>query len=187
MWFNQHFEVNTLLWLNCTFYLWKRQLKNAIFYFRNSPALRFAFFAKNQVATFFSAANKYCQSYEALLFYAQYKKTRVLLNCTNCSFIVFEVPCWIVQIQKIGCSSSITSKITCSCSFDVWKNDVGVCSMSSLVNIAKALLGSMLVRSKQKIGCSSLINNRWTHLSSFDVRQNDVQVSSMSDFVNLAQ
>ena len=33
-------------------------------------------------------------------------------------------------------------KIGCSSSFDVQKNDVRVSSMSSLVNLAKALLGS---------------------------------------------
>ena len=44
---------------------------------------------------------------------------------------------------KIGCSSSITNRWTCSSSFDVQKNDVQVSSMSNLVNIVKALLSSM--------------------------------------------
>ena len=52
------FEVNTLLWLNCTFYIWRRQLKNAIFYFRNSPT--FCFFCQKSGRDLFSAVNKYC-------------------------------------------------------------------------------------------------------------------------------
>ena len=42
---------------------------------------------------------------------------------------------------KIGCSSLITIKWTQSNSFDVWKKDVWVSSMSNLVNLVKALLG----------------------------------------------
>ena len=44
---------------------------------------------------------------------------------------------------KIGCSSSITKISTRSSSFGVRKNDVRVCSMSSLVYLVKALLGLM--------------------------------------------
>ena len=44
----------------------------------------------------------------------------------------------------MGCSSSsITNRQTHLGSFYVRKNDVGVSSMSTLVNLAKALLGSM--------------------------------------------
>ena len=74
---------------------------------------------------------------------------------------------------KIGCSSLITIRWTCSGSFDVRKNDVPVCLMSNLVNISIALLDSMYdVRcSKPKIGCLSSIINRWTCSGSFDVRK----------------
>ena len=47
---------------------------------------------------------------------------------------------------KVGGSSSITRRWTRSISFDVRKNDVQVSSMSGLVNLVKALLGSMFVR-----------------------------------------
>ena len=55
----------------------------------------------------------------------------------------------------------------------VWcsKNNVQVSSMSNLVNLLNALLGTMFVCSKPKIGCSSLITIRWTCSSSFDVRK----------------
>ena len=43
---------------------------------------------------------------------------------------------------KMGCSSSITNKKTCLGLVDVRKNDVRVSSMSNLVNVVKALLGS---------------------------------------------
>ena len=43
---------------------------------------------------------------------------------------------------KIGCSSSINNRLTRSSSFDVEKNYVQVSSMSNLVNLEKALLGS---------------------------------------------
>ena len=43
---------------------------------------------------------------------------------------------------KIGCSSSITNRLTCSNSFDVRKNDVQVSLMINLVNLVTALLGS---------------------------------------------
>ena len=43
---------------------------------------------------------------------------------------------------KIGCWSLITIRLTHSSSFDVWKNDVRVSSMSKLVNVVKTLLGS---------------------------------------------
>ena len=43
---------------------------------------------------------------------------------------------------KIGCSSSITNELTRSSLFDVPKNDIRVSSMSNLVNLVKALLGS---------------------------------------------
>ena len=39
---------------------------------------------------------------------------------------------------KIGCSSSITKRGTCSSPFNVRKNDVRVCSMNNLVNLEKA-------------------------------------------------
>ena len=72
---------------------------------------------------------------------------------------------------KIGCLSSITNRWTRSCSLDVRKSDIRVSSMSNLVNIVKALLGSKFDCSKPKIGCSSSITNKWTHSSSFDVRK----------------
>ena len=43
---------------------------------------------------------------------------------------------------KIGCSSSITNRQTRSSLFDVQKNDVWVSSMSNILNVVKALLGS---------------------------------------------
>ena len=43
---------------------------------------------------------------------------------------------------EIGCSSSITKRWTRSSSFDVRKTDVRVCSLSNLVNLVKAPLGS---------------------------------------------
>ena len=43
---------------------------------------------------------------------------------------------------KIGCSSSITNRWTLSSSFNVQKSDVRVSSMSDLVNVEKAVLGS---------------------------------------------
>ena len=43
---------------------------------------------------------------------------------------------------KIGCSSSITNRLSRSSSFDVRKSDVRVSSKSNLVNPVKALLGS---------------------------------------------
>ena len=45
--------------------------------------------------------------------------------------------------QKIWCSSSIIKRWTHSSPFNVQKIDIRVCSMSSLVNLVKALLGSM--------------------------------------------
>ena len=42
---------------------------------------------------------------------------------------------------KIGCSSLITYRWTCSSSFDVRKSDVRVSSKSDLVSLVKALLG----------------------------------------------
>ena len=71
--------------------------------------------------------------------------------------------------SKIGCSSSITKRLTRSSLFDVRKNDVWVCSISNLVNLVKALLCSMFDRLKPRIGCSSSITNRWTHSCSFNV------------------
>ena len=52
---------------------------------------------------------------------------------------------------KLGCSKSNTKRWTRSSPIDVQKNDIQVCSMSNLVNLVKALLGSMSIRSKQKI------------------------------------
>ena len=43
---------------------------------------------------------------------------------------------------KIGCSSSITRRLTCLSPFDVRKNNIRVCSMSSSINLIKALLRS---------------------------------------------
>ena len=48
---------------------------------------------------------------------------------------LFEV--WCLR-PKIGCSSSITKRWIRSSPFDVWKNDVWVCLMSSSVNLGKA-------------------------------------------------
>ena len=74
---------------------------------------------------------------------------------------------------KIGCSSSITIRWTCSSSFDVRKNDVRDCSISSLVNLVKALLGLIFDFRlfEAKIRCLSSIIKRWTCSSSFDVRK----------------
>ena len=44
---------------------------------------------------------------------------------------------------KIGCLSLITKRWTWLSSFDVRKNDVWICSISNLVNLVKAILGSM--------------------------------------------
>ena len=71
----------------------------------------------------------------------------------------------------MGCSSSITKRWTCSCPFDVPKKKVQVCSMSNFVNLVKALLGSLIVRSKPKLWFLSWIPNTWTHLSSFNVQK----------------
>ena len=51
--------------------------------------------------------------------------------------------CSIVQSQKIGCSSLITKRWICSSLFDVRKNYVQVRSIGELIDLAKALLGSM--------------------------------------------
>ena len=46
-------------------------------------------------------------------------------------------------MPKIGCSSSITNTRTSLSSLNVRKNDVPVSLMSNLINLVKALLGSM--------------------------------------------
>ena len=61
------------------------------------------------------------------------------------------------------------------------KNDVPFCLMSNFVNLAKALLGSMSVRSKPKIGCSSVLSIQDEHVWIVRCSKNDVQVHSMFD------
>ena len=76
---------------------------------------------------------------------------------------------------KIGCSSSITKRWTRSCSIDVRKTDVRVCSLSNLVKLVKAPLSSMFDHSKPKVWCSSSMTSGWT------CSKNDVRVRSMFD------
>ena len=80
---------------------------------------------------------------------------------------------------KIGCSSSITNRWTCSSSFDVRKSDVRFYSMDNLVK-AFWVRCSILVHSKLKFWHLSSIINRWTCSSSFDVRKNGVRPISMN-------
>ena len=71
-------------------------------------------------------------------------------------------------------------KIGCSSLFDVRKNYVRVSSISNLVNLVKALSGSMFVRSMPKMG----VQVRSPIVEHFPVRsmfENDVQVHSMFD------
>ena len=70
---------------------------------------------------------------------------------------------------KNGCSSLITKRLTRSSSFDVWKTNVWVCSISNLVNLVKVLLNLKFDHLKPKVGCSSSITNRWTRSSLFNV------------------
>ena len=90
---------------------------------------------------------------------------------------------------KIGCSSSITKRLTRSNLFDVWKNDVQVSLMNNLLNLVKAFYVwcSMSVHSKQKFRCSSSITKRLTRSNLFDVWKNDVQVSLMNYLSNLVK
>ena len=57
--------------------------------------------------------------------------------------------------------------------------------MSNLVNLVKALLGSMFVCSKPKIGCSNLITKSGTHWSLFEVQKIDVRVCLVNNLVDL--
>ena len=84
---------------------------------------------------------------------------------------------------KIGCSSSITIRWTRSSSFDVRKNDVRVSSMSDLVNVVKALLGSKFdVRSFEAKSRVFEFDHQLMNMFEF-VRcsKNDVRVRSMFD------
>ena len=82
---------------------------------------------------------------------------------------------------KIGCSSSIT--IRCLSLFDVRKNDDPVSSMSNLVNVLKALLGSKFdVRSFEAKNRVFEFDHQQMHMFEF-VRcsKNFVRVRSMFD------
>ena len=70
-----------------------------------------------------------------------------------------------------SCLSLITKRRSRLNSFDVRKNDIGVFSMSNLVNLVICLLGLMSFRSKPKIGCWSSIVHQWTCSSLFDVQK----------------
>ena len=73
--------------------------------------------------------------------------------------------------------------IPVSSPFDVRINDVRVCSMSNLVHLVKALLGSMFnVRSFEAKNRVFGLDHQWMNMLEF-VRcsKNDVQVRSMFD------
>ena len=66
-------------------------------------------------------------------------QNRNSVGSNNVRSSMFEAQC---SKPKIGCLSSITNIWTLSSLLDVGKNDVRVSSMSNLVNLVKALLGS---------------------------------------------
>ena len=69
------------------------------------------------------------------------EKKSCLRNCDGSNYVRSSM--FDCSKPKIECSSSITKRLTRSSPFDVRKKDIRVCSMINLVNIAKALLGSM--------------------------------------------
>ena len=56
------------------------------------------------------------------------------------------------KVKLSSDSDSFTNRWTCSGSSNVQKNNVWVSSMSNVVNLVKALLGSMFICSKPKKG-----------------------------------